>query len=134
MKVDKEIEKFKKQLDNLKYKEEKNLNTLNFVPKLIIRRLAIYLYYWFEEEASITDKITSYVNCFLVNPFLLKEIESHTNNRITSQALSLSSNTKDLKRFQDILLTYEERVFFRQKYPDVYKKYIEKLDNQNFTK
>nr|WP_315005903.1 hypothetical protein [uncultured Capnocytophaga sp.] len=133
LKVDKEIEKFKKQLEKLKYREEKNVNTSNFVPKLIIRRLAIYLYYWFEEEASITDKITSYVNCFLVNPFLLKEIESHTNNRITSQALSLSSNTKDLKRFQDILLTYEERVFFRQNYPYVYKKYIEKPDNQNFT-
>ena len=134
MKVDEEIKNFKEQLDNLKYKEEKNVNVSNFLSKLIIRRLAIYLYYWFEEEASITDKITSYVNCFFVDPFLLKEIESHTNNRITSQALSLSSNTQDLKRFQDILLTYEERVFFRQKYPYVYKKYIEKLDNQNFTK
>ena len=131
MKVDKEIEEFKKQLEKLKYREEKNVDASNFVSKLIIKRLTIYLYYWFEKE-GITDKITSYVNCFLVNPFLLKEIESHTNNRITNQTLSLSSNTKDLKRFQDILLTYEERVFFRQNYPYVYKKYIEKPDNQNF--
>ena len=28
----------------------------------------------------------------------------------------------------------EERVFFRKNYPDVYKKYIEKPDNQNFTR
>ena len=102
-----------------------------FINKLIIRRFAIYLYYWIEEKFE-KYKIAR-VNDFLINGKIDTNDATYKNpdNRITSKCLFLTHKQgkkqgdkkgKDIKSLQDIALTFEEVIFFRNNVPDLYDK------------
>ena len=97
-----------------------------FINKLIIRRFAIYLYYWIEEKFE-KYKIAR-VNDFLINGKINTNDATYKNpdNRITSKCLRLTPNTsrRTINSLQDIALTFEEVIFFRKVVPDLYKKLI----------
>ena len=100
-----------------------------FINKLIVRRFAIYLYYWIEEKFE-KYKIAR-VNDFLINGKIDTNDATYKkpDNRITSKCLYLTHKQgkkqgdkkgKDIKSLQDIALTFEERIFFRNNVPDLY--------------
>lgn len=104
-----------------------------FINKLIVRRFAIYLYYWIEEKFE-KYKIAR-VNDFLINGKIDTNDATYKkpDNRITSKCLYLTHKQgkkqgdkkgKDIKTLQDIALTFEEVIFFRKVVPDLYKKLI----------
>ena len=102
-----------------------------FINKLIIRRFAIYLYYWIEKEFSEENLIKNHkiaaVNYFLIKyKFDKNETYKKPDNRITSKCLRLTPNTgrRTINSLQDIALTFEEVIFFRKVVPDLYKKLI----------
>ena len=101
-----------------------------FIDKLIVRRFAIYLYYWIEEKFE-KYKIAR------VNDFLIKgkiEVDDNVykktgktapNNSCTSKGLRLTPKLgKTINSLQDIALTFEEVIFFRNNVPNLYKKLI----------
>ena len=104
-----------------------------FIIKLIIRRFAIYLYYWFEKN-NFKDKRITKLNLFLQEGKIHKNATDYPktpDNRITSKCLFLTHKQgkkqgdkkgKDIKSLQDIALTFEERIFFRNNVPDLYDK------------
>ena len=104
-----------------------------FIIKLIIRRFAIYLYYWFEKN-NFKDKRITKLNLFLQEGKIHKnatDYPKNPDNRITSKCLYLTHKQgkkqgdkkgKDIKSLQDIALTFEEVIFFRNKEPDLYNK------------
>ncbi len=104
-----------------------------FIIKLIIRRFAIYLYYWFEKN-NFKDKRITKLNLFLQEGKIHKnatDYPKNPDNRITSKCLFLTHKQgkkqgdkkgKDIKSLQDIALTFEERIFFRNNVPDLYDK------------
>ena len=104
-----------------------------FIIKLIIRRFAIYLYYWFEKN-NFKDKRITKLNLFLQEGKIHKnatDYPKNPDNRITSKCLYLTHRQgkkqgdkkgKDIKSLQDIALTFEEVIFFRNKEPDLYNK------------
>lgn len=104
-----------------------------FIIKLIIRRFAIYLYYWFEKN-NFKDKRITKLNLFLQEGKIHKnatDYPKNPDNRITSKCLYLTHKQgkkqgdkkgKDIKSLQDIALTFEEVTFFRNKEPDLYNK------------
>lgn len=101
-----------------------------FIKKLIIRRFAIYLYYWFEKNNF--DKRITKLNLFLQEgkiPEKATDYPKNPDNRITSKCLFLTHKQgkkqgdkkgKDIKSLQDIALTFEEVIFFRNNVPDLY--------------
>ena len=102
-----------------------------FIDKLIVRRFAIYLYDWVEEKFG-KYKIAR-VNDFLINGKIDTNDATYKNpdNRITSKCLFLTHKQgkkqgdkkgKDIKSLQDIALTFEEVIFFRNNVPDLYSK------------
>lgn len=102
-----------------------------FINKLIVRRFAIYLYYWIEKEFSEENLIKNHkiaaVNYFLIKyKFDKNETYKKPDNRITSKCLRLTPNTgrRTINSLQDIALTFEEVIFFRKVVPDLYKKLI----------
>ena len=102
-----------------------------FINKLIVRRFAIYLYYWIEKEFSEENLIKNHkiaaVNYFLTKyKFDKNETYKKPDNRITSKCLRLTPNTgrRTINSLQDIALTFEEVIFFRKVVPDLYKKLI----------
>ena len=104
-----------------------------FIKKLIIRRFAIYLYYWFEKN-NFKDKCITKLNLFLQEgkiPEKATDYPKNPDNRITSKCLFLTHKQgkkqgdkkgKDIKSLQDIALTFEEVIFFRNNVPDLYDK------------
>lgn len=104
-----------------------------FIIKLIIRRFAIYLYYWFEKN-NFKDKRITKLNLFLQEGKIHKnatDYPKNPDNRITSKCLYLTHKQgkkqgdkkgKDIKSLQDIALAFEEVIFFRNKEPDLYNK------------
>lgn len=104
-----------------------------FIIKLIIRRFAIYLYYWFEKN-NFKDKRITKLNLFLQEGKIHKnatDYPKNPDNRITSKCLFLTHKQgkkqgdkkgKDIKSLQDIALTFEERIFFRNNESDLYDK------------
>ena len=104
-----------------------------FIKKLIIRRFAIYLYYWFEKN-NFKDKCITKLNLFLQEgkiPEKATDYPKNPDNRITSKCLFLTHKQgkkqgdkkgKDIKSLQDIALTFEEVIFFRNNVPDLYGK------------
>ena len=104
-----------------------------FINKLIIRRFAIYLYYWFEKN-NFKDKRITKLNLFLQEGKIHKnatDYPKNPDNRITSKCLYLTHKQgkkqgdkkgKDIKSLQDIALTFEEVIFFKNKEPDLYNK------------
>ena len=104
-----------------------------FINKLIIRRFAIYLYYWFEKN-NFKDKRITKLNLFLQEGKIHKnatDYPKNPDNRITSKCLYLTHKQgkkqgdkkgKDIKSLQDIALTFEEVIFFRNNVPDLYNK------------
>lgn len=121
------IGKLKNKIKELNYNEDRK----TFVNKLIIRRFAIYLYYWIEKEFSEEDLIRKHkiaaVNYFLIKyKFDKNETYKKPDNRITSKCLRLTPNTgrRTINSLQDIALTFEEVIFFRNVVPDLYKKLI----------
>ena len=104
-----------------------------FIIKLIIRRFAIYLYYWFEKN-NFKDKRITKLNLFLQEGKIHKnatDYPKNPDNRITSKCLFLTHKQgkkqgdkkgKDIKSLRDIALTFEERIFFRNNVPDLYDK------------
>ena len=104
-----------------------------FIIKLIIRRFAIYLYYWFEKN-NFKDKRITKLNLFLQEGKIHKnatDYPKNPDNRITSKCLYLTHKQgkkqgdkkgKDIKSLQDIALTFEEVIFFKNKEPDLYNK------------
>ena len=104
-----------------------------FIIKLIIRRFAIYLYYWFEKN-NFRDKRITKLNLFLQEGKIYKnatDYPKNPDNRITSKCLYLTHKQgkkqgdkkgKDIKSLQDIALTFEEVIFFRNNEPDLYNK------------
>ena len=98
-----------------------------FIDKLIVRRFAIYLYYWIEKEFSEEDLIRKHkiaaVNYFLIKyKFDKNETYKKPDNRITSKCLRLTANTgrRTINNLQDIALTFEEVIFFRNNVPNLY--------------
>lgn len=121
------IGKLKNKIKELNYNEDRG----TFVNKLIIRRFAIYLYYWIEKEFSEDNLIKNHkiaaVNYFLIKyKFDKNETYKKPDNRITSKCLRLTPNTdrRTINTLQDIALTFEEVIFFRNVVPDLYKKLI----------
>lgn len=119
------IGELKNKIKELNYKEDKEI----FVNKLIIRRFAIYLYYWIEKEFSEENLIKNHkiaaVNYFLIKyKFDKNETYKKPDNRITSKCLRLTPNTgrRTINSLQDIALTFEEVIFFRNNVPDLYNK------------
>lgn len=121
------IGKLKNKIKELNYKEDKGI----FVNKLIIRRFAIYLYYWIEKEFSEENLIKNHkiaaVNYFLIKyKFDKNETYKKPDNRITSKCLRLTPNTgrRTINSLQDIALTFEEVIFFRnnKELDDLYNK------------
>ena len=119
------IGELKNKIKELNYKEDKE----TFVNKLIIRRFAIYLYYWIEKEFSEENLIKNHkiaaVNYFLIKyKFDENETYKKPDNRITSKCLRLIPNTgrRTINSLQDIALTFEEVIFFRNNVPDLYNK------------
>lgn len=119
------IEKLKNKRKELNYNKDRE----TFVNKIIIRRFAIYLYYWIEKEFSEENLIKNHkiaaVNYFLINcKFDENETYKKPDNRITSKCLRLTPNTgrRTINSLQDIALTFEEVIFFRNKEPDLYNK------------
>ena len=119
------IGKLKNKIKELNYNEDRK----TFVNKLIIRRFAIYLYYWIEKEFSEEDLIRKHkiaaVNYFLIKyKFDKNETYKKPDNRITSKCLRLTPNTgrRTINSLQDIALTFEEVIFFRNNVPDLYGK------------
>lgn len=120
-----------------KGKDKKTINfeedKSTFIKKLIIRRFAIYLYYWFEKN-NFKDKRITKLNLFLQEGKIPKEATDYPknpDNRITSKYLYLTHKQgkkqgdkkgKDIKSLQDIALTFEEVIFFRKFVPDLYDK------------
>lgn len=119
------IGKLKNKIKELNYNEDRK----TFVNKLIIRRFAIYLYYWIEKEFSEENLIKNHkiaaVNYFLIKyKFDKNETYKKPDNRITSKCLRLTPNTgrRTINSLQDIALTFEEVIFFRNNVPDLYDK------------
>ena len=119
------IEKLKNKRKELNYNKDRE----TFVNKIIIRRFAIYLYYWIEKEFSEENLIKNHkiaaVNYFLIKyKFDENETYKKPDNRITSKCLRLTPNTsrRTINSLQDIALTFEEVIFFRNKEPDLYNK------------
>ena len=119
------IGKLKNKIKELNYNEDRG----TFVNKLIIRRFAIYLYYWIEKEFSEENLIKNHkiaaVNYFLINyKFDENETYKKPDNRITSKCLRLTPNTsrRTINSLQDIALTFEEVIFFRNNELDLYNK------------
>ena len=119
------IEKLKNKRKELNYNKDRE----TFVNKIIIRRFAIYLYYWIEKEFSEENLIKNHkiaaVNYFLIKyKFDENETYKKPDNRITSKCLRLTPNTgrRTINSLQDIALTFEERIFFRNNVPDLYGK------------
>ena len=119
------IGKLKNKIKELNYNEDRG----TFVNKLIIRRFAIYLYYWIEKEFSEENLIKNHkiaaVNYFLINyKFDENETYKKPDNRITSKCLRLTPNTsrRTINSLQDIALTFEEVIFFRNNESDLYDK------------
>ena len=99
------IGKLKNKIKELNYNEDRK----TFVNKLIIRRFAIYLYYWIEKEFSEENLIKNHkiaaVNYFLIKyKFDKNETYKKPDNRITSKCLRLTPNTG--RRTINSLLTY----------------------------
>ena len=119
------IEKLKNKRKELNYNKDRE----TFVNKIIIRRFAIYLYYWIEKEFSEENLIKNHkiaaVNYFLIKyKFDENETYKKPDNRITSKCLRLTPNTsrRTINSLQDIALTFEEVIFFRNNVPDLYDK------------
>lgn len=119
--------KLKNEMRILNFIKDKN----TFINKLIVRRFAIYLYYWIEKEFSEENLIKNHkiaaVNYFLIKyKFDKNETYKKPDNRITSKCLRLTPNTgrRTINSLQDIALTFEEVIFFRKVVPDLYKKLI----------
>jgi hypothetical protein len=119
------IEKLKNKRKELNYNKDRE----TFVNKIIIRRFAIYLYYWIEKEFSEENLIKNHkiaaVNYFLIKyKFDENETYKKPDNRITSKCLRLTPNTgrRTINSLQDIALTFEERIFFRNNESDLYDK------------
>ena len=117
------IEKLKNKRKELNY----NKDRATFVNKIIIRRFAIYLYYWIEKEFSEENLIKNHkiaaVNYFLIKyKFDENETYKKPDNRITSKCLRLTPNTsrRTINSLQDIALTFEEVIFFRNNVPNLY--------------
>jgi len=119
--------KLKNNMKILDFNEYKD----TFINKLIIRRFAIYLYYWIEEKFG-KNKIAR-VNDFLIyekievdDNVYKKTGKTAPNNSCTSKGLRLTPNTsrRTINSLQDIALTFEEVIFFRKVVPDLYKKLI----------
>lgn len=118
------IKKLKNNMKILDFNEDKD----TFINKLIIRRFAIYLYYWIEEKFE-KNKIAR-VNDFLiygkieVDDNVYKKTEKKApNNSCTSKGLRLTPKLgRTINSLQDIALTFEERIFFRNNVPDLYNK------------
>ena len=119
------IGKLKNKIKELNYNEDRE----TFVNKLIIRRFAIYLYYWIEKEFSEENLIKNHkiaaVNYFFIKyKFDKNETYKKPDNRITSKCLRLTPNTgrRTINSLQDIALTFEEVIFFRNNESDLYDK------------
>jgi hypothetical protein len=117
------IEKLKNKRKELNYNKDRE----TFVNKIIIRRFAIYLYYWIEKEFSEENLIKNHkiaaVNYFLIKyKFDENETYKKPDNRITSKCLRLTPNTsrRTINSLQDIALTFEEVIFFRNNVPNLY--------------
>nr|WP_311458001.1 hypothetical protein [uncultured Capnocytophaga sp.] len=117
------VEELKRNMKILNFIEDED----TFINKLIVRRFAIYLYYWIEKEFSEEDLIRKHkiaaVNYFLIKyKFDKNETYKKPDNRITSKCLRLTPNTgrRTINTLQDIALTFEEVIFFRNNVPDLY--------------
>lgn len=118
------VEKLKINMKILDFNEDKD----TFINKLIIRRFAIYLYYWIEEKFG-KNKIAR-VNDFLIyekievdDNVYKKTGKTAPNNSCTSKGLRLTPKLgRTINSLQDIALTFEERIFFRNNVPDLYGK------------
>ena len=118
------IKKLKINMKILDFNEDKD----TFINKLIIRRFAIYLYYWIEEKFG-KNKIAR-VNDFLIyekievdDNVYKKTGKTAPNNSCTSKGLRLTPKLgRTINSLQDIALTFEEVIFFRNNVPDLYGK------------
>ena len=91
------------------------------------------MYYWFEKN-NFKDKRITKLNLFLQEGKIHKnatDYPKNPDNRITSKCLYLTHKQgkkqgdkkgKDIKSLQDIALTFEEVIFFKNKEPDLYNK------------
>lgn len=118
------VEKLKINMKILDFNEDKD----TFINKLIIRRFAIYLYYWIEEKFG-KNKIAR-VNDFLIyekievdDNVYKKTGKTAPNNSCTSKGLRLTPKLgRTINSLQDIALTFEEVIFFRNNESDLYDK------------
>ena len=126
--TDKERESLIKKLKNNMKILDFNKYKDTFINKLIIRRFAIYLYYWIEEKFG-KNKIAR-VNDFLIyekiemdDNVYKKTGKTAPNNSCTSKGLRLTPKLgRTINSLQDIALTFEEVIFFRNNVPDLYDK------------
>ena len=126
--TDKERESLIKKLENNMKILDFNNDEDTFINKLIIRRFAIYLYYWIEEKFE-KYKIAR-VNDFLIygkievdDNVYKKTGKKAPNNSCTSKGLRLTPKLgRTINSLQDIALTFEEVIFFRNNVPDLYGK------------
>ena len=129
---------------------EKNLNIFKNI--LVMRRLSIYMFYWlYCEYNPQTDDYQikrhnneglgegNCVNAILQDGWIdvsdmteksKENFQSAVNSKITNKSLFISGiGGKRITQFQLISLTNEEKVFFKENYPDVYNKW----KNSNLT-
>jgi len=122
-----------------------NSDLLNFINKLIARRLAIYIYYWLHLNSEKINRVIStsavgnkpfgYINCvntILTNWYLDSEhcyIDPNQDNvapKTTTSCLWIENRKGRVLKLQDIGLTYEEEKFFENYYHNLYKEWKSK--------
>ncbi|WP_291124941.1 hypothetical protein [Flavobacterium sp. UBA6031] len=133
-------DKTQKELKNISIDSMMN----QFVDRLILRRFAIFIYYWFDlniiqfektfdsikvnynkqENQKMALGLTRSVNNFYSNGFI-NTIENviEKKHAICSTYLWISAKN-DISRinaFSDIQFSHEEKIFFEKNYPELYK-------------
>lgn len=120
---------------------ERDVETFRY--KLVIRRLAIYIYYWLNKnkdnilkimEITIGKSPFGYINCvnaILTNWHLEKDVCYPSSDKTapkTTQNCLWISNPKGprISRFSEIGMTHEERNFFKSYYPVLYDDWVNK--------
>lgn len=121
--------------NTLKYKDPYTEDALEkFVGKLIVRRFAIYCFYWLSQNYDIDNisdvsGLNQAVNRLLVKGYLKNFPKGHKNyisdNNVCSKSLFLCVRKphKDIKELHQIAMTNEEKNFFRINYPGLYEKW-----------
>lgn len=94
----------------------------SYKKKLIIRRFAIYLYYWLE-SISYQGSYGKSVNKIITHGLLDENAKDAV--QVTNTSLFLNPrNNKTVSKLIDIALTREEEEFFKNNFPVVYNKWL----------